>query len=475
MERKFDHYERNYWSLYLDFLKTFKKLEYKGISLPYLCHFKSLFRKNTELLKNLEKTQIYKQLNHKVLKEGEFQKVFNDFVRKHSKKELNPNKNGKVIFHDVYNLLRFPNNTFEKNFNPSDSLMIIERYKRNPNQTHIPTQYFDEYMSDSSLVKERIKDIEKKAKQIIKRHSNHPMYKEQSFQDVFFDQLTKIIYRIEEAQNLLETVPTACVVVPSAHYFQTRTFVIVAAEKGIPTICMQHGIFSNRFSYLPQVSYIDAVYGQLEKDWLKTKGVMGQRMEVIGHPRFDQIFNGPTKPKSSFQQKLKLDKKKKTILIIIRGKQQLNEWRQFINELSDLDQFNIIIRDYPNVKKHPLIKDFPFLKTTKGFKLYDSIYHSDCVISYSSTVALEAMLAGKPVFLLNKEFPGYSGYFDSLGKLVQEDPSSLAKIVGRYFDDRNLQTYVKEKQGQFLENAYPNRQELSSDRLKQLINRITNK
>ncbi|GAA0454047.1 hypothetical protein [Alkalibacillus silvisoli] len=466
-------YEQHYWTLYLDFLELFKNVKYKGYSLAYLCHFRSLIRKNDTLQAKLSKPSFSNQLNHPLKTGLEVQKRFNQFVKKHRALEIKPNSDGKVILHDVYNLLRFPSSTLNSQFNPNKTLMLQERsYKKNTKPKNIPIVYFDEFHEEASTDSKSIDKCLNKVKRIINHHQGHPLFNS-TFQSTLNAQIKKIIYRIEESHKLFANVKTSCVIVPSTHYPETRTLVLVAAQFGIPTICMQHGIISGEFGYLPKIADIDAIYGSFEKDWYQQKGVQASGLKMIGHPRFDEVGNRKTISQIKFQRKLKLDRHKKTILIGVRSNSQLDEWRKFIKVISQSGQFNLILRDFPNKKSHLLQKEFPFIKSTKGIHLYDAIHHADAVVTYSSTIALESMLNNRPVFILNKSFPGYTGYYDQLGDLVQSDPEKLGELVVEYFSNRVKQKELNDSRQQFIKVAYPNQHILSGERLSELISRIS--
>ncbi|MDV2582907.1 hypothetical protein [Alkalibacillus haloalkaliphilus] len=238
---------------------------------------------------------------------------------------------------------------------------------------------------------------------------------------------------------------------------------------------MQHGIISSEFGYIPKIAQVDAVYGEFEKQWFQSKSVDPNSIEIFGHPRFDLLEEGAVVSKRNFNKKLKLSQRKKTILLVVRGKNQLTEWRQFINRLNRLGNYNILLRDFPNNSNHSLLSEFSHLKSTKGMSLYDVLHHADAVVVYSSTVALESMLANKQVFIFNRPFPGYIGYFDELGDLVHTSPKTLARAVHQYLNKTIKVNKINKKQVQFLKQAYPNKNKPSGVRLIKLIEQLTTK
>ena len=499
-----DIFSKNYWSLYINFLNDFEDIKYKGFSIPYLYHFRSLLKGNEKLWDSLYNQAFTAKLPRSITENREIQIVFNEFVQSHTNEPLERNKNGIVIFHDVYNLLKLPQKTFIKYFNSSQVMRLYEggnrrkmkrrtkaksyqnirvlndrdgngakRMKDNKKAKaagSIPSvKYFSEFSVDT---RKAVENLTRKANSIIKKHHNHPLYSQESFKKVFFLQLSKIVNRIEESANLLELFPVSCIVVPSTHYPECRTLALVAAEKGIPTICMQHGIISSEHGYLPKVATVDAVYGQFEVDWYKEKGAADETVEVIGHPRFDQAFEKPRFSRLQFNEKFGLAPNKKNLLIIVRGNKDIDSWRLFIKKISKKLDINILIKDYPNKRPHPLSKEFPSVHSLLNVDLYDILPNVDGAVSYPSTVGLEAMLAGKPVFILNMDFPGSAGYYNRLGELSQNDANQLGDIVIKYFGKEQMIRKAQKVTKDFLSYAYP-LPALSGKRLRKLINRLT--
>ncbi|MCP3029946.1 hypothetical protein LF817_01190 [Halobacillus sp. A1] len=496
-----DTYEHNYWSLYLDFIDAYEELQYKGFSLPYLCHYRSLIVDNPTVMKRLHSEAFQDVLINDVKSSSDIQHKFNEFKNAHAAKQKRSNS-GKVMLYDIYNLLRFPPEVIKKYFPAHQTIILKERKrkkkaegkksskrkertlrKRRTNQPAlqkvrsttstkgqlITTGYFDQFSSNNT---NEVQNIKRQAKKITHLYKNHPMFSHKLFKERFYEQLTKVITRIDEAEKLFKSVQISCVVVPSTHYPESRTLALVAARKGIPTICMQHGIISSEFGYLPQIADTEAVYGQFEADWYNERGVPIEQVAIIGSPRFDRLLNPSSINKQGLNKELRMDPKKKTILMVVRGERYLRELEGFIKALPDMEQVNIVIKDYPGIKPHFLTNKYPQLLPSLNVPLYDLLHHCDAVVSYSSTVALEAMLANKPVFILNSSFPGNSGYFERLQEYAQIKPEILAEKVSKYLMDNKMRSEAQNKIREFLEYAYPVRT-LSAKRLIRLIRSVT--
>lgn len=493
-------FEKNYWSLYLDFLTDFEELKYGGISIPYLCVYYNLVNSTKGRFNSLLfDEKLTRQLKNQVKDKKEIQEIFNNFMRTHTKKSLVKNNQGKVVLH-ADSLLRFPRKTLIDYFDQSRTVILSE-VKSSPGNkravsrkkkkvgiktnTHIinrksfkkkgvaaginkiPIDYLTNY---SINTKKAVTQVQNKARAILESYHKHPLYGDKQFQRTLLMQITQIINRIEETKNFLNTVSVSCIVISHPH-FTNRILALAAAKKGVPTICMQHGIISSEFGYLPKIATIDAVYGNFEKDWYIKKGAPEESLEIIGHPRFDQVFTRPKITRSKFYNQLGLNKTKKTLMIVVRGNQNIDGWRIFLKSISERLDLNILIKDRPSKTLHDLSKEFPFIHSLQKRNLYDIIPNVDCVVAYSSTVGLEAMLHDKPVFILTERFPGYSGYYNGLDEMIQNDPKRLAEVVIEFFNNVNWRGYAERERNKFLSYAYPDFSS-SGERVKKLINNL---
>ncbi|MDQ0159588.1 hypothetical protein [Alkalibacillus salilacus] len=498
---------RNYWSLYMDFLNDFENLKYDGYSISYLfCNFYSQVSKNPALWKQLSSEKFHKHLRSQVNEHKEIQEVFDQFMAQHRRKLQVKKENGLVAFHND-KLLRISRPTILKYFHPSRTIMLQANIRR-PNQikkrsnkkkgsnkvnlssgNHIkkikpPKQTVSstqsqqnlntDYLSDYSInTKKAVVHLQNRAREIFAAHKNHPLYQNKSFQLYFLNMIAAIVERIEQAKHFLSERPISCVIVSTTHSYINRILAVVAATKGIPSICMQHGIIASEFGYIPKIATIDAVYGNYEVKWYNQLGVPRSSIEIIGHPRFDQAFGRLTTKRSQFNRRLGLNNNKRTLLIVIRNNEDINRWRKLIQTIKKLN-LNIIIKNYPSKKPHKLTKEFSFVQSTADYSIYDIFPHVDTVISYTSTVALEASIANKPVFILNRNFDGYSGYFQALGQLVKSDPKQLGEVIMKYFTDSEFKAYASRKRQKFLRIAYPDMSN-SGQRLKRSVARLTRK
>lgn len=507
-----DSFLQNYWSVYLDYLQDFESLEYLGFSLPFLCHLPSYLLPKPSLLTQIEKMD-RKHLRNHVQNQKEIQTVFNQFVATHTKPKRRV-ENGKVVLH-VDKLLRFPPSTMQSHFDRKKTILLINSngpkqkqvkptltpqsprtYRAKTEGKAIPltntvrvsksklkekstsnyrvtqnmlTYFLQKYTGE---VENAIKEAQQKARKILAEFKNHPIYSDPAFQKWLLNNILVVIRQISAAYGFLKKVPVSCLVVSTTHSYVSRILSIVAAEKGIPSICMQHGIISSELGYVPKIATVDAVYGNYEKDFYQKLGAPKGSVEVIGHPRFDERFNKKVVRRATFDKKLGLNPRRKNVMIALRGEDDINRWRILIKKIDRKLKVNILIKNYPSKQPHILTKEFRHVYSTGSYGLYDIFPNVDAVVTYSSTVGLEAMLHGKPVFVLNKSFRGFTGYYHLLDQLEQTSPGVLANIIIKYFSDAKFRHYTDKIRKSFLSKAY-SIQSSSGERLKTLIKRLT--
>ncbi|WP_208592361.1 glycosyltransferase family protein [Gracilibacillus suaedae] len=457
-------YRENYWSLYLDFVEDFKEIVYRGYRLSYLVHFPSLIRHHTDIWGRMSKQSFKQVLHHDVTNREQVQAVFTNYLATWQ----TPQKvrNGQIAFL-ADSLLRIPTEAYERYFE-KDKTIFIKTYKYPHDQAQSNIYYLQDFLS-RHIDKPKAK-IKQQIQTFLQRFSAHHLYQDQVFQYMFHKKINFVIDQIDRMEKLIRKTTISVVVMSSPNHFG-RVMAFVAKKHGIPTICMQHGIIGNEFGYLPKVATVDAVYGQFEKDWYVQSGVPKGDVKIIGHPRFDQSLQKPATTKAQMMEHLDLDKRKKTLLLIVRGQRDIEEWKMVVNQLEETLNLNLILRDFPNDERHPLLLDYSTIKSTKNLTLYDVLPNVDAVVSYASTVALEAMLFGKPVFILHTKLPSYTGYYNKVHSQVHHDPMKLADMIQLYFKQAKWQKFVQKNQTQFLAYAYPD-QSSSSQRLRDLVDQL---
>jgi len=465
-------YLDNFWSLYFDFIEAFSKLCYLNIPLPILVNFRHYLDENIKQdMTNQDFKKILKSSIRKCEIQTKFQKWLNPLRQLHNH---NNTLDGKVLLNYMH--LRFSRNNFVNYFNPKEAVILSQRGKNN--LQGLPMHDINDYQVDVSKISNKI--IEE-AKIIFSTLSEHPVFNDIFFYNSFIRNIPNIINTIASVDKYLEKNEISCIIVGTTEDLMSRILTLVGATKGIPSICMQHGLLCGEEAYMPIFSSKVGVYGFYEKEWYQERGVTSNRIEITGHPRFDDIFTQKYINKAEFQKIYQLNPLKKTILFATQPN-NTSLWNETIERLANLPQFEILIKPHPvemskrdsNGKK--LVENYITLqnkyKTVKVISdrkvnLYDILSNIDAVIIINSTVGLETILFNKPLFILDDKS---SDYYDRMQEFIFSEPSELVGFITNYFEDEKLCHHSKVKNEEFLGYAYP--QKLSGPLLKEEIKKL---
>ncbi len=475
---------KNYWSLFIDFIKDFQDVKFKEIPLSILSVFH--FYLDDDFKRRIGEESFGNILKTKIQYENQMQPNFDVFLSKINKKNSGMSHSSKILIIDG-DLLRFPEaylQTFDKR---KTEYMFPAKMKKSKTWYDYvqnlkklgKVHMLDDYREDNNkLINQYLTQINS----LFVKYKDHPVYSNKYFQNKFLEEMPLMVDLLVAYENFFSKVLISCVIVGNTQSLFSRILTLIANSKGIPTICMQHGIIGNELGYFPVFSSKHAVCGYYEKEWYLKRGVPSQSIEIIGHPRFDEIFTKKHMPKRKFIQKLGISSKKKLVFVATNINRDINVWSTFIRELQKNPSITIIIKPHHTEERRIGTKDFkklsakyPSVKLVPAAtNLYDIIANVDIVVQEYSTVGLEAMLFDKPVFHLRKKDYSYLNdryYYDQLAEFSHDDPLVAVKMINHFLEDIHLQTAIKIKQKQFLSFVYP--QTLSGIKLHDLLHKIT--
>lgn len=427
-----------------------------------------------ELKNEMAREDFFTNLNQQTIKELiEIQPFFEKFLTP-LKKPLKTTYEGKIVINLDY--IRIPGKTFIDHFSKEKTL-ILSRSK-SPEHFGIPNEYIGNFKSDTSVAS---KELVNRASSIFKEQKNHPAFGNSFFIKTFIQRIPLIVDALETAFNLYDKIPIVTVLVGTTEDVISRSLAVTGAMKGIPTVCLQHGILMGEEAFIPVFTSHVAVYGEYEKRWYIARGLTEERIETIGHPRYDEIFTSSRISKSTFQKEHSLDPNKNTLLIATGPNLDQLKFKTMISELAKNGEFQLLIKPHPVELAKKRISMYEEVEkkyrsvhviTNRKANTHDLIYHSDAVIASLSTVALESLLFNKPVFVFyflqsNREYDYYNG----LGKYIQRDPINFSKIVALYFNSPQEKNFYNAVRSEFLMDSYKTEQ--SGRALSNLIYQLT--
>ncbi len=222
-----------------------------------------------------------------------------------------------------------------------------------------------------------------------------------------------ILYYLATKRALQEQ-SVQCIVITATTGFFERCMIAAAAKLDVPLVIIQHGegLATSDPELFPGMKVAIGVFGEKFADRLMKWGIDRKDIEIIGPIAFEEIY--------SFVQKEQ--KKTDKILLIttslIEGN-RLSKEEYFQNITSILRQLSVLQKEIV-IKLHPAERNFDhYVKIIEkeGWKnmkvtqergqsvLYTLINDSDIVVNLYSTVALQAMILGKPVVSMDIVLP----------------------------------------------------------------------
>ncbi|MBW4080588.1 CDP-glycerol glycerophosphotransferase family protein [Paenibacillus sp. S150] len=466
-------YLSNYWSLYSEFINVLKDLKYKDIPIALMTNFYQQI--NDELSSEMEHKDFEMKLNDSGIKaQNEIQPFFERMVAPF-KRPFKTNVEGKILINQDYT--RISEKTLSDHFS-GDQTMILSR-SRTSEIFGIPNVCIGGFKSDTRHASEELIRI---AASILAKYEGHPAFSNPFFSQTFIKRIPGIVDAIETVSNLYDQIPISAVLIGTTEDVVSRSLAVVGAVKGIPSICLQHGILMGEEAFIPVFSSHVGIYGEYEKSWYLARGLEEKRIAVIGHPRYDEIFTSARLPNLTFIEEHGLDPNKITLLLATGPRLDADKIQMLITGLAANEKFQLIIKPHPWELSKRLISIYTDLeekyKSVRVIKdkkadTRELIFNSDGVIASLSTVALESFLFNKPVFVFhfihaNREYD----YYNSLESYIQNEPAELIKTVSHYFASEQEKLNYENVKNKFLLSSY--KIEHSGGELSNLINRLIN-
>ena len=220
----------------------------------------------------------------------------------------------------------------------------------------------------------------------------------------------------------------------------------VAITLKVPIIRIQEGIFNP--SSCPKRVKADkfAVMGASAANQLIKCGVSNDKIEITGQPRFDNLYQlKKHHDKRKTIEKLGLVENKK---IVVLATQPVNECETrallccVYSTIKEFPDIQLIVKPHP-AESIDLHEDVAKITSIKNYiiscdDIHELLNICDTLITIHSTVALEAMLFGKPVITINltgkKDRIAYAQEGAAIG-IYSEDMLALALKNALYDDE----------------------------------------
>lgn len=298
------------------------------------------------------------------------------------------------------------------------------------------------------------------------------------FYYLFFTDLIQAVLTFETVKTLIEAEnPNAIVMTYETGYYG-KAAIIEGKLRKIPTVGLQHGVihphhpdymYGNGEKDCPLPDKL-CVYGSYVKKVLtENSAYPPDRIVITGQPRYDVLAEAyKVFDKEEICKRLNLNPYKKIIVVATGGFQAKYGLPDYDERL--LDAVFEAIRAFPNtqliIKLHPIEdgelqrkmiseRGLKNVLITKG-ELYELLWICDLLITFASTVAIEAIILDKPVITVNLfDIPDSMPFARSgaaVGVYKEED---IVPVIRSILEDSQLRNKLGRNRRKFVrEHAY---------------------
>ncbi len=265
---------------------------------------------------------------------------------------------------------------------------------------------------------------------------------------------------VEAVRALLLALRPSLLVVMNDLRVLGRAAVLTARVQGVPTLHLQHGIMADWLLWQKVHSDRIAVWGEENRRALVEAGVAPGRIAVTGNPAFDRLAQGVEPERMErVRRSLRLEAGRPLLLVTTQNDSFAASRRQ-------IEAVVVAAREFPAlqivVKLHPADAFAPYqrlqrelagvdLHLTQHSDLAALLALSDLLVTRFSTTALEAMLQGKPVIVLNfSGQPDPLPYVERGAALGVRDPSALPGAIRAVLEDEPTRRRLREGMARFV-------------------------
>ena len=262
-----------------------------------------------------------------------------------------------------------------------------------------------------------------------------------------------------------------------------RCFLAAAQAMGVPTAGMQRGVISRdhrqythsadevprngRFvgTTLCPIPDKTAVYGELFKRTLVDRGgYPPDSVVVTGQPSYDFLYNTrDNDAKERICRQLDIDPEKQIVVLATQTHHGFSDYQNRLlletvfDAMLEFPENNLVVKLHPaedpalhrRVASEKRLLDEVVI--VKDVNLFDLLQASEVLITAHSTVALEAMLFGKPVVTVNVTgTPDVMPYAESGAAVSVSDAAELVRAIRAVLTDENVRRRLAESRNGFL-------------------------
>jgi len=244
---------------------------------------------------------------------------------------------------------------------------------------------------------------------------------EREFKWLFRRGLRRLIKQVVVADRILDHYKPALIVSADDTEQRCRIYSLLANSRNIPSLLIQQGLSGKDYPEWKFFSHtaVAAMGMDASADMIK-QGISPEKITITGHPGFDQLKIIDRKLNTRIRSQLGIETKEKMILFVSQpyyvgafssAAARMEMIRAIAKVCSSIKGTRLIVKPHPGDRiqslKKIIGKERRAIFIDKKKDIVPLVKASDVVVTFFSTVALQAIYAGRPV--VNVAFPGSGG------------------------------------------------------------------
>jgi len=333
--------------------------------------------------------------------------------------------NGKIIFQSLWE--HWSNHTENLSKSMLSRLQLLQKSFVNRTQLEAAIQNMGENFDSFALTRE--------------------------FYWLFWREFKRLVPQVAVANHILDKHRPALIVSADGADQRCRIYSLLAREKGIPSLLVQQGLTARKYPEWKFFSHTAvAAMGSRSRDDMIAQDVPPEKIILTGHPGFDQLALPEPDLCARVRADLGLSEGQKMVLFASQpyyvGVFNTPGIRQtmikaIIQACGSLKDIKLVVKPHPgdNIRELKILtgKAPQVVMVDQTMDISPLIKTCDVLVTFFSTVALQALYAGKPV--INVDFPGSGGqslYSESGATWIAHSTDDIAthirKLIGEARD-----------------------------------------
>lgn len=353
-----------------------------------------------------------------------------------------------------------------------------------------------EYKIKSMMLKEKINNI--KWVDIFNNPENGPgniwQYIKNDFYELFVYTLPLLLEKILIANYLIDVEKPNLIIGADDCDPNARVFFIAARSRNIPTLHIQYGLTSKESNnWLFSSTEKAAVFSEHTVNVLKCMGIDENKLVITGQPRFDNLVTLDDS-RDKIHKQFKIPDSNKIVVfasqVLIQKLTGVEDYFDFQEYKRLLECIYSLTEKFTNifvlVKPHPDedIKLHLFYSrkynsknikiVNKNYNLQTLIKGCDIFLARSSTASLEALVALKPVVILNLKRKNIFPNFINAGLFLEANTETeVVEIIKKILSDQEVRVKLADTRNRILDKYIYNSDGKSSERIADLVDQMS--